>query len=104
MRIRGAWILGLLVAAVLVGLGAYAYHVANRVLVVRIATGPSGSFGNQFAVSVVHLVSLEHPQVKVRITSLASDSDALKASPQAKRTSPSRAQTRQALSARPLRC
>ncbi len=79
MRIRGAWILGLLVAAVLVGLGAYAYHVANRVLVVRIATGPSGSFGNQFAVSVVHLVSLEHPQVKVRITSLASDSDALKA-------------------------
>jgi TRAP-type uncharacterized transport system substrate-binding protein len=79
MRIRGPWILGFLVVAVLVGLGAYAYHIATRVLVLRIASGPAGSFGNQFAVSVVHLVSLEHPRVKVRVTSLSSDSDALKA-------------------------
>lgn len=79
MRIGKAWIFGLLVAAVLGGIGTYAYHVANRVLVLRVATGPAGSFGAKFAVAVVHLVSLEHPRVRVRITNMASDADALKA-------------------------
>jgi len=68
-----------MVAAVLGLLGTYAYHVANRILILRIATGPAGTFGAQFAVAVVHLVSLDHPRVRVRITNLPSEADALKA-------------------------
>ncbi len=79
MSVSKVGVIALLITAVLAGVGAYAYHVAKRVLVLRIATGPAGGFGGQFAVSVVHLVSLEHPRVRVRVTNMPSEGDALKA-------------------------
>ncbi|MFZ4530939.1 MAG: TAXI family TRAP transporter solute-binding subunit [Alsobacter sp.] len=46
---------------------------------VRIATGPAGSFGAQFATALVHLVNLDHPHVRVQAIAMASDAEALQA-------------------------
>ncbi|MFO1146839.1 MAG: TAXI family TRAP transporter solute-binding subunit [Alsobacter sp.] len=79
MRHAKGGILILLLLAILGGLVAYGYHKLTQVFVIRVATGPSGSFGAQFATSLVHLVALDHPRVRISSTATASDSDALKA-------------------------
>ena len=78
MKHKG-WIIGLIVAAVLAGAAGYGVFVLNRSLVLRIATGPAGSFGAQFATALVHLVNLDHPRVRVQATAMASDAEALAA-------------------------
>jgi TRAP-type uncharacterized transport system substrate-binding protein len=77
-RARGG-ILILLFVALLGGLFAYGYHKLTQVFVIRVITGPTGSFGAQFATSLVHLVALDHPRVRISATTTTSDADALKA-------------------------
>lgn len=72
-------IIGLVTFAVVAAAGAYAYHQASKVIVLRIATGPADGFGAQFSTALVHLVNLDHPRVRVRNTPMDSDADALKA-------------------------
>ncbi len=76
---RSGWIIGLIVAAALAGTAGYGVDVLNRSLVLRIATGPAGGFGAQFATALVHLVHLDHPRVRVQATAMASDAEALRA-------------------------
>jgi len=69
----------LIVAAALAAAAGYGLFVLNRSLVLRIATGPAGGFGAQFATALVHLVNLDHPRVRVQATAMASDAEALAA-------------------------
>ena len=73
------WIIGLIVAAALAAAALYGLSVLNRSLVLRIATGPAGGFGAQFATALVHLANLDHPFVRVQAIAMASDADALQA-------------------------
>lgn len=65
---------------VLAGLGgAYVLHRLRNPLMLSVATGPAGSFGAQFATAIVHLIALEYPRVRVTVTQMASEAEALEA-------------------------
>lgn len=73
----------IIVSTIVLGLigagGYYAYLKVSRLLVLRVATGPAGSFGAQFSTGLVHLIALDRPRIRVTTMPFPDETQALKA-------------------------